>query len=186
MAAESEVTRLLDAASSGDRNAMDRLVPLVYDELRRVAHRQLAAERPDHTLNTVALVHEAYVKLVGLDRIEWKGRPHFFATAAVAMRRILIDYAVRRRALKRGGGLPHEELDPLMVAVEERGEELLALDDALRRLGELNERQAKVVEYRFFAGMTIEEAAEALGVSTVTVKRDWAAARAWLNRELAA
>lgn len=168
---------------------MDRLFPLVYDELQRIAHRQLGAERPDHTLETSALVHEAYIKLVGLDRMEWRGRAHFFAAAAGAMRRILIDHAERRRALKRGGGRRRVPLDgvdlPSQLALDERSlDELLALDQALDRLRVMDERQAKVVECRFFAGMSIDEVAEALDVSPMTVKRDWTAARAWLNREL--
>jgi RNA polymerase sigma factor (TIGR02999 family) len=179
-----EVTRLLAAASAGDADALKRLIPLVYDELRRLAHRQLAGERRDHTLNTGALVHEAYLKLAGLDRIEWGDRAHFFGIAAGAMRRILIDYAVRRRAAKRGGGRRYEPLDRVTVAVEERAEELIALDEALERLQALDARQAKVVEWRFFAGMSIEETAAALDVSPATVKRDWITARAWLNREL--
>lgn len=170
---------------------MDRLFPLVYDELRRIAHRQLGAERPDHTLETSALVHEAYIKLVGLDRMEWRGRAHFFAAAGGAMRRILIDHAERRRALKRGGGRQRVPLDavdlPSHAALDDRSlDELLALDQALERLRTMDERQAKVVECRFFAGMSIDEVAEALGVSPMTVKRDWTAARAWLNRELGA
>lgn len=170
---------------------MDRLFPLVYGELQRIAHRQLGMERPGHTLETSALVHEAYIKLVGLDRMEWRGRAHFFAAAAGAMRRILIDHAERRGARKRGGGrrrVPLEDVDiPSRTSLDDRSlEELLALDRALNRLRIMDERQAKVVECRFFAGMTIEEVAEALDVSAMTVKRDWTAARAWLNRELGA
>lgn len=185
MAEPGEVTRLLEAAGEGDRSAFDRVVPLVYQELRRLAHRELARERPDHTLETGALVHEAYLRLVGLDRMEWKGRSHFFAAAAGAMRRILIDYAVRRKALKRGGGATPISADDVPLPVEADVEELIAMSEALERLRSLDERQARVVECRFFAGMTIEEVGEALDVSPMTVKRDWAAARAWLNRELA-
>lgn len=184
MSEPGEITQLLAAASAGDRSALDRVVPLVYDELRRLAHRQLAGERPEHTLNTGALVHEAYLKLAGLERLEWRDRAHFFAVAAGAMRRILIDYAVRRRAAKRGGGARHEPLDRVMIAAGERAEELLALDEALERLRALDERQSRVVECRFFAGMSIDETAAALDISPATVKRDWMMARAWLNREL--
>jgi RNA polymerase sigma factor (TIGR02999 family) len=186
MTDQGHVTRLLAAASDGDPRAFDRLVPFVYDELRRIAQRQLVGERPDHTLETGALVHEAYLKLVGLERMEWRGRAHFFAAAAGAMRRILIDHALGRRALKRGGGARPLPLDEIEVAADGSLEELIELDRALRRLEALSERQARVVEYRFFAGMSIEEVAEALDVSPMTVKRDWTAARAWLNRELSA
>lgn len=185
MSEPGEVTKLLAAASAGDRRALDRVVPLVYDELRRVAHRQLAGERDGHTLDTGALVHEAYLKVAGLERLQWRDRAHFFAVAAGAMRRILIDYATRRRAAKRGGGARPMSLDRISVVVEERAEDLVALDEALERLRELDERQSRVVECRFFAGMGIDETAAALDVSPATVKRDWTMARAWLNRELA-
>lgn len=170
---------------------MDEVFPLVYAELQRIARRQLGMERPDHTLETSALVHEAYIKLVGLDRIEWRGRSHFFAAAAGAMRRILIDHAEKRRTLKRGGDrrrVPLEAVDlPAGARLDDRGlDDLLALDRALGRLRQLDERQARVVECRFFAGMSIDEVAEALDVAPATVKRDWTAARAWLNRELGA
>lgn len=170
---------------------MDRLFPLVYGELQRMAHRQMGMEGPGHTLETSALVHEAYIKLVGLDRMEWRGRSHFFAAAAGAMRRILIDHAASRRALKRGGPMARVPLDdvdlPAHHALDDASlADIVALDRALDRLRELDERQARVVEARFFAGMSIEEVAEALDVSPMTVKRDWTAARAWLNRELSA
>jgi RNA polymerase sigma factor (TIGR02999 family) len=180
------VTSLLEAAGEGDPQAFDRLVPLVYDELRRIARGQLDGEREGHTLNTGALVHEAYVRLVGLEKIQWRGRAHFFAAAAGAMRRILIDHAHRRKAFKRGGSRTPVSLDRVELAVEESVEELIELDRALERLEGLDERKARVVEYRFFAGMTIEETADALQISPMTVKRDWTAARAWLNRELSA
>lgn len=178
------VTRLLARLPGGGREVLDELFPIVYGELERVAHRQLRGERTDLTLNTTALVHETYLKLVGLDRIEWQNRAHFFAVAARAMRRVLIDHAVRRGAEKRGGGLQRLSLDETMLLTEERAEELLALDEALRRLEKLSERHVRIVECRFFAGMSIEETAEVLGVSTATVKREWALARAWLHREL--
>jgi RNA polymerase sigma factor (TIGR02999 family) len=181
-----EVNRLLDAMAAGDPEALDRLVPLVYGELQRIARRQLARERPDHTLETGPLVHEAYLKLVGLDRMQWRGRAHFLAAAAGAMRRILIDHAVRRRAAKRGGGAMPVTLSGEIPSAQTSADDVLALDMALERLRELDARQALVVEHRFFAGMSIEESAEVLGVSPMTVKRDWIAARVWLNRELSA
>ncbi len=164
---------------------MDEIVPLVYDELRRIAARKLRDERTSHTLSATALVHEAWLELSKLNRIKWQNRSHYLAVAAQAMRRILIDYAVGRNRQKRGGGQTPLPLDGDVWAVaESRGEDLLALDEALVRLGRLNERQARIVEYRFYGGMTVEETAEALQVSPATVKREWATARAWLNREL--
>jgi RNA polymerase sigma factor (TIGR02999 family) len=164
---------------------MDDLLPLVYGELKRIAARQLRAERPGHTLCTTALVHEAWLELSNLDRIRWQNRSHYLALAAQAMRRVLIDHAVARRAQKRGGGQRIESLesDPL-VAVEGCPADLLDLDAALQRLAALHDRQARIVECRFFGGMSIEETAEALELSPATVKREWAVARAWLNREL--
>jgi RNA polymerase sigma-70 factor, ECF subfamily len=165
---------------------MDDLLPLVYDELKRIAARALRAERPGHTLCATALVHEAWVELSKLDRIRWQNRSHYLALAAQAMRRVLIDHAVARRAAKRGGGRAAEPLpDDALAMVYARAAELLDLDAALRRLAELDARQAHVVECRFFGGMSVEETAGALGTSPATVKRDWALARAWLNRELA-
>jgi RNA polymerase sigma-70 factor, ECF subfamily len=166
---------------------MEDLLPLVYGELKRIAARQLRRERPDHTLSATALVHEAWLELSQLDRIKWQNRNHYLALAAQAMRRVLIDHAVARRAAKRGGGIAAETLDgdPVVLA-ESRAEELLDLDNALQRLGAIDERQVRIVECRFFGGMSIEETAEALQLSPATVKRDWALARAWLNRELSA
>ena len=181
-----EITQLLVAAKGGSADAIGRVVTLVYEELERIAHRQLAREHGGHTLDTGALVHEAYLKLDQLDRIEWRCREHFLAMAARLMRRILIDYAEARRADKRGGAAVRITLDATEIAVEERGEELLALDEALRRLEQLDARQSRIVECRFFAGMSVEETAAALDLSPATVKRDWVAARAWLNRELRA
>lgn len=166
-------------------DTVDRLVPLTYAELRRIAHHHLRREREGHTIDTTALVHEAYLRLAPLDSMEWQGRTHFLAMAARAMRRVLVDYAKQRGAQKRGGGRSRVELEPWMVMVDDRGQDLLALDDALERLANLDERQCRVVECRFFAGMTIAETAEALQVSVATVKRDWTHARAWLNRALA-
>jgi len=166
---------------------MEDLLPLVYSELKRIAARQLRRERPDHTLSATALVHEAWLELSQLDRITWQNRYHYLALAAQAMRRVLIDHAVARRAAKRGGGIAAETLDgDPMVLAETRAEELLDLDNALQRLGAIDERQVRIVECRFFGGMSVEETAEALQLSPATVKRDWALARAWLNRELSA
>jgi len=164
---------------------MEDLLPLVYVELKRIAARQLQRERPNHTLSATALVHEAWLELSNLDRIKWQNRSHYLALASQAMRRVLIDHAVARRAAKRGGGQPIETLedDPL-VLVDARAEELLDLDQALERLGALDARQVRIVECRFFGGMSIEETADALQLSPATVKRDWTLARAWLNREL--
>lgn len=164
---------------------MDRLAPLIYDRLRAMARSRMRRERPDHTLDTTALVHEAYLELVRLDGVDWKGRAHFFACASRAMRNILVDHAERRRTLKRGGGTLTVAIDGDLPAIGPvRDEELLALDQALLRLRELDSRQERVVECRFFAGMTVGETAAALDVSPATVKRDWESARAWLNREL--
>lgn len=188
---ESPVTRLLHDASHGNRQAFDELLPLVYDELRRVAQNQMSRERDDHTLSATALVHEAYVKLVAQDRVAWAGRSHFFAIAAQAMRRVLVTYAEARRAAKRGGGVRPLSLDdPARLPPEAAGltatqaEDVLDLDDALHRLAEFNPRGAQVVEYRFFGGLAHGDIAEVLGVSEVTVRRAWTAARAWLRREL--
>lgn len=180
------ITRALQACSGGDTRALDELLPVVYDELRGIARRELRRERPDHTLSATALVHEAYLKLVRLESITWQGRAHFFAASAKEMRRILVSYARMKKADKRGGGAEHVSVENALLAAQERPDRLLALDQALARLEALNERQARVIECRFFAGMEIEETAEALGISPATVKRDWALARAWLNRELRA
>ena len=186
MSPPDEVSQLLLAWGAGDRAALDRLFPIVYAELRGIAHRQLKQERTGHTLSTTALVHEAYLKLVRLDRMQWHNRAQFFAIAARAMRRILVDYAVTRKRQKRGGGQALLSIDDVVVMVESRADELVALDRALERLEAVDPRQTQVVECRVFAGMSIEETAEALELSPATVKRDWAMARAWLNRELTA
>ncbi|MFV1988083.1 MAG: sigma-70 family RNA polymerase sigma factor [Gemmatimonadota bacterium] len=194
MGEKGRITNLLSEISAGNRDAYDRLTPIVYEELRRIAQRQFSREAVGHTLQTTALVHEAFVKLVDLDRIEWNDRVHFFALSARLMRQILIDHAIRKRALKRGGNARHlsgwqvldavPAADPSGTSDGDWSEEMLALDEALTRLAALDERQASVVEYRFFAGLTIDETAAALDVSPPTVKRDWSLARAWLNREL--
>lgn len=182
-----EVTRLLHDASGGNRDAFDQLLPLVYDELRAIAHGQRRTENEDLTLNTTALVHEAYIKLVDQTRVTWQNRAHFFAIASRAIRRIVIDHARDRLAAKRGGGAHHVSLDQLDQEPlgEERAEDLLALDDALSRLAAVDGRQSDVVQYRYFGGLTIEETATVLGISPASVKREWVMARAWLHRELA-
>jgi RNA polymerase sigma factor (TIGR02999 family) len=179
-----DIIDLLNTLGNGGRAAVDRLYPMLYKELRTIAHRQRRGERPDHTLNTTGLVHEAYVKLIGLDRMSWQNRGHFLAVAAQAMRRVLVDYAVAARAQKRGGRLQRVSLDDAMLRAERPLEQLIAVDDLLHRLEILNPRLTRVVECRFFSGMSIEETASALQSSPATVKRDWALARAWLYREL--
>ena len=182
--ADADATELLRAFRDGDRAALDRLMPLIYEQLRALAHRHLRRERPDHTLVTTALVHEAYLKLININRVEWQDRSHFLAVASRAMRRLLVDYAHRRNAQKRGGGYEHVEFDEARLLPDEQAEAVLALDEALKQLETLDARQSRVVEYRYFGGLTNAETAAAVGVSLATVKRDLAFARAWLAREL--
>ncbi len=184
MAEAGDVTVLLKELSQGNRDALDALVPMVYGELRAVAQNQLAGEAPGHTLNATAVVHEAFLRIARLNRIDWQDRAHFFAIAAQACRRVLVDHAVRRNTRKRGGNRRRVELDAVALFDDADADSFLALNEALDRLGAMDERQVRVVECRFFGGMTIEETGEALGVSPATVKRDWTLARAWLNREL--
>ncbi len=178
------ITDLLLELRRGDQEAAERLFMLVYDDLHRIAHRALARERADHTLGTTGVVHEAYLRLVDQSRVEWRDRAHFYAVASQAIRRILVDYARRHRRLKRGGGQRPITLDDGAVSLEERSDNLIALDEALSRLAVLNPRLSRVVECRFFGGLTEEEIAEATGVTVRTVKRDWAKARGWLYEEL--
>lgn len=182
----SEVTRLLQEASGGDVQALDRLLPLVYDELRAIAHGQRRSEPAEFTLNTTALVHEAYLKLVDQTRVTWKNRAHFFAIASRSIRRIVIDHARERLAQKRGAGADHISIEQLESEPLGDGhpETLVGLDEALSRLARVDPRQGQVVTYRFFGGLTIEETAEVIGVSVATVKREWTMAKAWLHREL--
>jgi RNA polymerase sigma factor (TIGR02999 family) len=184
MSPEPQITDLLTEMRSGRRELADRLFPPVYTELRRIAHRTLGLGRPGETLATTALVHEAYLKLVDQTRAEWQDRAHFLAVAAMAMRQILIDHARHHRALKRGGGQRRVSLDEARVAVEDQAEALLALDEALTRLSGLDERLGRVVECRFFGGLTEEETAEALGISARTVRRNWVKAKGLLHAEL--
>ena len=179
-----EVSRLLAAMTAGDRNAFHDLLPLVYNELREIAHRHLRGERTGQTLATTDLVHEAYFALVGIERVSWSGRAHFLAVAARAMRRVLINRAVARGAKKRGGRREQTTLDGDALPIPMPDEQVLALDEALQLLEARNERYGRIVECRYFAGMSIEETASALGVSPATIKRDWGVARAWLHREL--
>ena len=177
-----DITALLLAWRGGDHSAFDRLFPAVYEELRAIAHRQLARERPGHTLETTALVHEAYFRLVDQTRAQWEDRAHFFAVAANAMRRILVGYARRHRAVKRSG--TQVSLDEATLVADQRAETMVELDEALARLADVDERLVKVVECRFFGGLTEEETAQALGVTARTVRRDWVKAKAWLQRTL--
>jgi len=190
MAEQSDVTGLLLAAAEGDSSALERLVPIVYTELRRVAHRRLRGERVDHTLGTTDLVHEAYLKLMNLERLNWQNRAQFMAIVSRMMRQILVDYARRKHADRRGGGRPKVELRAVAEHVEATSDvpsaDILALHQALERLEQINDRHARIVECRFFSGMSIQETAQALSLSPATVKRDWVMARAWLNRELSA
>jgi len=179
-----DVTRLLLAWSDGDRAALEDLIPVVYGELRRIAGRYLRHERPDHTLQPTVLVHEAYLKLVDQDHAHWQNRAQFFGVAAQLMRRILVDHARMHVAAKRGGGLPAVALDDAAGASPSRGIDVIALDEALTRLTSLYPEQGRLVELRFFGGLTIQETGEAMGISPATVKRQWTVARAWLLRDL--
>jgi RNA polymerase sigma factor (TIGR02999 family) len=178
-----EVTQLLDELSRGNHEAMAELMPLVYHELHKLARHHLGGERPDHTLQPTALVHEAYVRLVGQHRMHWQSRVQFYGVASQLMRRILIDHARSRYAGKRGGPTRKLSLDDVIVS-DEQAVELIALDDALKALVIVDPQQSRIVELRFFGGLTIEETAKVLGISSATVKRDWNVAKAWLHREI--
>jgi RNA polymerase sigma factor (TIGR02999 family) len=181
-----DVTQLLDATAGGDRMAAAELLPLVYDELRKLAVARLADEKPGQTLQATALVHEAYLRLVASEKPPgWNGRGHFFAAAAEAMRRILVDHARKRRRLKRGGDRERLDLDALQLCLPQAADELLALDEALAELALMHPEKAELVKLRYFAGLTVAQAAQALGVSTSTADRHWTYARAWLYRRIA-
>jgi RNA polymerase sigma factor (TIGR02999 family) len=181
----SEVTQILEAIGAGDAEAKDRLFPVVYQELRRIARARMAGERADHTLQPTALVHEAYIRLLGTEKPRWENRAHFYTAAAEAMRRILVEWARRRARQKRGGGRRRVELDSAVGSYQPTSAELLALDEALTRLESLDSEMSNAVKLRYFAGLTIEETAHALRSSERTVSRLWSGARAWLYSELA-
>lgn len=182
--APQDVTRLLVAWGNGDQAALDELMPLVYRELHRLAHRHLGRERGCHTLQTTALVHEAYLRLIDQKEAQWQNRAQFFAVSATLMRRILVDRARARRYQKRGGGAQQVTFDEALQVSDERAAEVVALDEALTALAEFDERKSRMVELRFFGGLSIDEAAEVLGVSPGTVMRDWTLAKTWLQREI--
>jgi RNA polymerase sigma factor (TIGR02999 family) len=179
-----QVTQLLQAWSEGDQAALDQLMPLVYQELHRLAHRYLGREQRGHTLQTTALVNEAYLRLIEAQQVRWQDRAHFFAISAQLMRRILVDFARARGYRKRGGGAQQVSLDEGLVISPARGADFLALDEALKSLAAIDERKSRVIELRYFGGLSVEETAEVLKVSPETVKRDWRLARTWLLREL--
>jgi|SRR5947209_15016885 len=183
--ASHQVTELLVRWRGGNSNALESLIPLVYAELRKLARGYLRRERTDHTLQSAALVHEAYVRLTGKSAPDWQNRSHFFGVAARLMREILVEHARNRGAAKRGEGVSPIAFDEVLHLPQPRNVDLILLDDALRRLSELDERQCRVVELRFFAGLSIEETSEALDISTATVSREWTTARLWLRREIA-
>jgi RNA polymerase sigma factor (TIGR02999 family) len=179
-----DITQLLQAWSEGDQRALERLIPLVYEELHRLAHYYMAGERPSHTLQTSALLNEAYLRLVDSPQPSWQNRAHFFAVSGQAMRRILVDWARSRQALKRGGEARPLELEEALVVADAPGADFVALDDALKALAAIDARKSEVVELRFFGGLSVEETAEVLKVSPETVARDWKFAKSWLRREL--
>jgi RNA polymerase sigma factor (TIGR02999 family) len=182
--APGDVTRLLIGWRQGDQDCLNRLIPLVYDELRLIAGRYLRHERPSHTLQSTALVHEAFLRLVDQTRTDWQSRAHFFGVAATVIRNILVDHARARQTAKRGGPMPALSLDEAVAFPKDRDLELIAVDDALLSLSRFDEQQSRIVELRFFAGLSIEETAEVLRISPSTVKRDWILAKAWIYRSL--
>jgi RNA polymerase sigma factor (TIGR02999 family) len=185
MSSTHEVTELLTAWSGGDKAALDKLMPLIDQELRRLAHRYMSRERPGHTMQTTALVNEAYLRLVNRESVQWQNRAHFFAIAAQVMRHILVDHARSHAYAKRGGGTRTISLDEAMVVSQERAAEVVALDEALQELADIDPQQSRIVELRFFGGLTVEETAAVLQLSAATIKREWSTAKAWLYHELA-
>lgn len=179
-----DVTRLLHQIGSGNQAAANELVPLIYDELRRLANACMRRERPGHTLQATALVHEAYMRLLGQREVAWNDRAHFFAVAATLMRRVLLDHARKRHTAKRGSAPHKATLEEGLLIADEHLEDVLTMDECLTRLAAIDERQARLVELRFFAGLDVEEIAAVMGISTATVKREWASAKAWLHREM--
>jgi len=183
-APESGITQLLKQWRSGNQAAFEQLMPLVYDELHRVAQRAMSQQPAGHTLQPTALINEAYLRMCDMPQIEWQDRAHFFAVAARVMRHLLVDHARAQVTAKRGGGAQHVEFDEVAVFTPERSAELLALDDALNRLAAVDEKKSRIVELRYFGGLTVEEVAEVLGIAVITVKREWAKARLWLYQQL--
>ncbi len=180
-----DVTRLLAQIRAGNHEVAGELIPLVYEELRRIAGKQMGSERSGHTLQATALVHEAYLRLAGGEQVEWQNRAHFFAIAAITMRRVLMDYARKRTAGKRGGDAARKvDLDAELIVGDDRLEEVVALDEVLERLTVMDPRQGRIVELRFFGGLSVEETAEVMGISEITVKREWRSAKAWIHHEL--
>jgi RNA polymerase sigma-70 factor, ECF subfamily len=179
-----QITQMLVEWSNGDQAALDKIVPLIHSELHKLAHQYMRRERAGHTLQTTALVNEAYLRLVDQKNVQWQNRAHFFGIAAQMMRRILVDYARKQNYLKHGGGVRHVSLDQAAVISRERTAELVALDEALNALALIDPRAARVVELRFFGGLTVKETAEAMGLSVDMVKRDWSTAKAWLHRQM--
>ncbi len=179
-----DVTELLIEWSNGDKAALDKLMPLIHEELRRLAHHYMSHERPGHTLQTTALVNEAYLRLVNRKGVHWQNRAHFFAIAATLMRSLLVDHARSHAYAKRGGDARKITIDEAMIVSQERAAEVVALDDVLKQLANFDPQQSRIVELRFFGGLTIDETAEVLGLSPATIKREWSTARAWLYREL--
>lgn len=184
MSDELQITELLAAWNSGDKSSIDRLLPIVETELRRIAHNYMRRENPQHTLQTTALVNEAYIKLIDQNRVTWQNRAQFFGISASIMRRLLINHARDKKAGKRGGGAPHVDLEGVFVLSPEKSSELIALDEALTRLAEFDETKSRIVELRYFSGLTVEETAEVLGIAPVTITVQWRAAKAWLGKEI--
>lgn len=179
------ITKILQSWSEGDQNSLEELIPLVYQELHRLAHRALARNSQGNSVETTVLLHEAYLRLIDVKQVQWQDRVHFFAVSANLMRNILVDFARQRLSQKRGGELTHVELDEALNFSPDKGNDLVALDEVLNELAKLNERQSKIVELKFFGGLTEDEIAEVLKISPATIRRDWQVARAWLYRELA-